>query len=158
MASVIENILDNLVTTMASITTGGGYNYTVGLADRYNIGVLVPEQIPDHQFPAVFVVETESNPGGFDSRGQSGPQTLRRTLLADLVAWNKTPRDTLSPDLQKLTEDMTKVVMVDRTRGGYAEMTEIGKTTWGFGTPEIDPFNRVTMQVVMDYRHAKGSA
>jgi hypothetical protein len=158
--SKVESVLDDLVTTLQGITQADGYWNTVGLVDRAVDEADVPEQIPADKFPACYVVERRSAPGGEVSRGMSGPATLRRTLYAAVVGWCRKEigaDERQSTALQKLTADITKILMLDRERGGHARMTEIGEVRWEYGLA-ADPFHRVVVELIMDYSHSKGGA
>ena len=145
--STRKRIIDNIVSTIAAQTTGGGYNFSVGQCLR---GHKHFNAVPEDLFPAVYV------PGADENRKNSAQRTFTSDLLASVVGYVKTADASntaaLEQDLDNLIEDITKALMVDVTRGGYAVTTEIGEINTDKGA--FTPYASVEMIVRVEYRAA----
>lgn len=142
-----KRILDNIVSTVAAITTGGGYNYSVGECQR---GFKHFNAVPEDKFPAGYVA------GADEKRRNSAQRTFTSEMEASLVLYVKgtDAGDTaaLEQALDNLIEDVTKALMVDVTRGGYAVTTEIGDIDTDKGA--FTPYASAEMVVRCEYRAA----
>lgn len=146
-ASLRESIMDNIVTTIAAITTAGGYNFSVG---ECILGLKTITDSPGDIMPNVYVA------GADEERKNTAQRTYRSDLLVTLVGYVKladnADKPTLERMISRLIADITKALMVDVTRGGYAITTEINAidTDKGF----YAPFGAVEISVRVDYQAA----
>lgn len=119
--STRKRIVDNVVSTLAGITAGGGYNYTVGEAKR---GIKHFSKVPADKFPAFYV------PGADEKRRNVTNTQFRSDIFVSVLGYvkvaNAADKEALEQAVDNLIEDATKALMTDITRGGYAVTTEIG--------------------------------
>ncbi len=147
MASMRESIMDNMVTTLAAITTAGGYNFNVG---ECLLGLKSVTDQPADIAPNIYIA------GADEKRKNVAQRTYRSDLLVSVIGYVKltdnADKPTLERLLSRLIADITKALMVDVTRGGYAVTTEIGDidTDKGF----FAPFAAVELTVRVDYTAA----
>ncbi len=150
MASKRELILDNIVTALAAISTGSGYNFTIGEAA---LGLKHFAAVPEDKFPAAYVA------GADEDRGNSAQAQFKSLVQVSIIAYVRTANadDTaqLERDLSKFIEDVTKALYVDITRGGIATFTEVrgiktDKGSWS-------PFAGCEIIVACDYRSANST-
>jgi len=115
-----KKILDDLVTTLGTIATGSGYNFTIGQAAR---GHRHFNSLAQDIYTAAFVA------GADETRRNSAQREFTSDIRASIVAWvrhtDSHDKAGLEQALDNLIEDITKAVMVDVTRGGNAITTEI---------------------------------
>lgn len=147
-----KRIVDNVISTLAAINgAGGGYNLTVGEAKRgfkhYNA---VPEDLLASGKFCVY------GAGADEERKNHTQREFRSTISISLVAYvmvaNAADTEALEQALDNLLEDITKALMVDVTRGGYAVTTEIGEIDADKGA--FAPFAAVEIVVKCEYRAA----
>lgn len=142
-----KKILDNIVATLAAMTTAGGYNFTIGEAKR---GFKHFSKVPEDKFPACYV------PGADEKRRNVTNMEFRSDLIASVVGYvHVTDADDttlLEQYMDDLIEDLTKALMKDITRGGLAITTEIGDADTDKGA--FAPYAAVEMTVRCEYRAA----
>lgn len=147
MASLRESIMDNFVTTIAAISTGGGYNFTVG---ECQLGLKSPTDAPGDLMPCVYVA------GADEDRRNAAQRTYHSDLLVEIVGYvtlaDTSDKPQLERNLSKLIADLTKALMVDVTRGGYGVTTEITEIRTDKGI--LTPFAAVSITVRVEYRAA----
>ncbi len=145
MASKREQLLDNLVTALAAMTTGGGYNFTVGEA---KLGLKHFEQTPPDLFPAAYVA------GADEDRENSTNRGFKSDLRVSIVGYVRVPdaadTEQLERDVSKFLEDVTKAVLADPTRGGTSTFTEVVQIKADKGA--WVPYAGFEMTVRCDYR------
>ena len=121
MASFRQEILDNIVTTLGAITTGGGYNFSVG---ECMLGLKGLNDSPADIMPNIYIA------GADEKRRNLAQRTYHSDIFVAVIGYVKqtdtADKPKLERDLSKLIADITKALMVDVTRGGYAVTTEIG--------------------------------
>ena len=139
-------ILDNLVAAFAAMTTGGGYNFTIGEArrGRRDIG-----EVPSSSFPAVYVI------GADEERENSTNSGYKSTMTISIIGYVKHTDAQDTPEIErqvsKLVQDMYKAANVDPTRGGYAVYTNAGiKVETDHGI--YAPMGVVLMTITVEYR------
>ncbi|HYF53117.1 MAG TPA: hypothetical protein VEA41_02535 [Salinarimonas sp.] len=140
-----KRILDNIASTLAAVTTGGGYNFTIGEAKR---GLKAFDSVPADKFPVCYVAgadEVRTNVTNTQFRSD-----LRVSVVGYVKAANAADDEALEQRLDNLIEDITKALMVDITRGGYATLTEIVEVDTDKGAWQ--PFAGVEMVVRCQYR------
>lgn len=140
-----KRILDNIVSTVAAITTGGGYNSSVGECKR---GFKHFNAVPEDKFPAAYLA------GADEKRVNSAQRTFTSDIEASLVLYVKGADagdpEALEQALDNFIEDVTKALMVDVTRGGYAVTTELGDIDTDKGA--FIPYASAEMIVRCQYR------
>lgn len=146
--STRKRILDDIKTTLAAITTGGGYNFTVGGAQR---GYRHFNSVPEDAFPYACIA------GADEKRRNVTNRELRSDVLASIVGWVKITGDAndtaaVEQAIDNLIEDFTKALYVDITRGGIATLTEIGDIETDKGA--FAPYGMFEMIVRCEYRAA----
>ncbi len=143
MASKRQTILDYLVTTLLpGITTGAGYNFTVGLVQR---GQRDPEDITDDQYPCLFIGATD------ESRENITVNQFTAELEVTLIGGVKSP-DGVSgaqENLDKFIADVTKAVMTDHKQGGLVYSTNVKRIRTDHG--DLDLRALFVMQIVFKY-------
>lgn len=147
MASMRESIMDNIVTTLAAITTGGGYNFSVG---ECLLGLKSITDSPGDIMPNIYIA------GADEERKNIAQRTYGSDLLVPVIGYVKlidnADKPTLERMVSRLIADITKALMVDITRGGYAVTTEI--TTIDTDKGFYAPFAAVEMTVKVSYKAA----
>lgn len=142
-----KRIIDNVVSTIAAITTGGGYNFSIGQCQR---GFKHYNAVPEDLFPSVYAA------GADEDRKNSAQRTFTSSLMISVVGYVKTTdaanTAALEQDIDNLIEDITKALMVDVTRGGYAVTTELGEINTDKGA--FTPYASVEIIVHCEYRAA----
>ena len=140
-----RRILDDIATTVAAITTGGGYNFSVGECKR---GFKHFNNVPEDKFPACYVA------GADEKSRNSAQRTFTSDVAASIVGYvkqaNAADEEALERDLDNLAQDLRKALMVDVTRGGYAVTTEIVEVLTDKGA--FAPYAGLEMIVNCEYR------
>lgn len=113
--AVREAILDNVVTTLKTITLTNDYNNNVGLVtrERFNWNDLKPKD-----FPAALVTWTGDEK---EEIGISGQNTLSR--LALVIRGVVYAQKNLENEINQFLDDIEVSLCVDQYRGTYAEYT-----------------------------------
>ncbi len=118
---IIEYLRD---TTLAAITTAGGYNNDIATIER---GLRNIQRMADEEFPAIFI------PGASEQREDETKVHFTSNMSVFLAAWVKDVVGSYGGVqllLDNIIEDITKAVYVDETLGGNAINTTIS---------EVDP-------------------
>jgi hypothetical protein len=111
-----ENILNNVVMTLKTITVANGYENDIGLVSR---DVFNWTKVQPKDFPAVFVGWT---PEDKDATGLQGQHILADlTVTISGVVWAENDLET---KLNTFISDVEKAMCADTDRGDYAEYTE----------------------------------
>lgn len=140
MTSKKESILANLKTTCEGITIAAGYNLTVAHVER---DLKHFEELPESQFPALFVVDSDEVINGEIGHYQ------RNDFTPSIVGYIRKTTE-VSTELNKLEEDVKKALMVDITRGGYAVRTIITNVFKAKGF--LAPYAAFEIALKVDYR------
>lgn len=113
-------------TVLALITTGNGYNFTVGSIRR---GVYEIESVPLSALPAVCIARTAE-----DRTNLTQNQFLGR-LEVVLLGYVKSATGTTGTmdEIEKLVQDITKALEQDRLQGGNAKWTEVKRVVTSDG-------------------------
>jgi hypothetical protein len=112
-----ESILENIKTTLETITVANKYNNTIASVQRWN------KKGNDIRLVPTIVI----NAGPESKEPGPDPQTTCK-LSVNLDVWTRQDDDaTENSDtvLNSLDLDIEKALMADYTRGGYAEETSI---------------------------------
>lgn len=142
--TVRESILENLKTTLETISTANGYHNDIASVQRWrqsgnsllNVPCIVINAGPE---------EKEPNPNPFT--------TCRFTVYLDV--WMRQDAGDLEPTdalLNSLLGDIEKALMVDYTRGGFAKDTNI-KSNVLFETLEGQPQAGIIIELEIIYQH-----
>jgi len=146
--AIRESILNNIVTTLKTISVVNGYNNDVGLVTResFNWNNLLPKD-----FPAALVVWKRETK---DATGMQGQH-----ILADMVVVIRgvvnAPKYELETALNKFLNDIETAICVDTTRGGLCEYTDPLAITV-FQTELID-FALFDFEFTVEYQYLYGS-
>lgn len=144
MASKRGDILDNIATTIAAITTAGLYNFNVGECTR---GLKFPNEVPEDLFPAAYVC------GADEESHNDANNKFRSDMTASVVGYLKVTdsadRVQLEKDKDKLIQDFRKALLVDPTRGGNAIFTDIVGVNDDKGS--LVPYAMVEVRVLCQY-------
>jgi len=144
-----KTILDYLRdTTLAAITTAGGYNFDVGNVSR---GIEPVDALPDSSFPALYIT------GNRAVRNNISRLTVKSLLQVVIECYVKRSGDTngLQSDLDNLIEDVSEALEQDRTLGGNCDHLEIQEVVADDG--DLAPHAVAAIAVEIQY-HAEGTA
>lgn len=138
-----RRILDYLRdTTLAAITTGNGYNYTLGTIER---GLKEMDGQADSKFPAVYIGHADE-----ERQNITGNQfqSRMRTLIIGHVK-NSSGTSGLQGNIDDLIEDLSKALEQDRKLGGLAKWIEVKSVVGPDG--DVDAFGTVGIIVEIVY-------
>jgi len=142
--SIRENILAELKTTLELITAAHGYANTIASVQRWNQRGNSLALVP------CIVI----NSGQEVKKPEPNPQaTCRFTIYLDV--WYRQDDDETRPSdqiISSLLADVEKAIMVDPTRGGNAEDTNILNNVT-FETVEGQPSFGVIVELEIAYKH-----
>lgn len=116
--TIVEQAIQNLVTTLQGITTGNGYNRTVRYVARCEDTATV------EMYPAIIVTEI-----GTDNDIRTLPYVFASVNLALSVYDQGGPGDSWTTQTKLLLSDIEHAIRTTWNRGGFAEMTEVTRTT-----------------------------
>jgi len=143
--SIRERILENLKTTFQGITVLNGYNLDVGFVSR---DLIHPNQLTDSQIPAIFITATRAVPAHMSYT------KLRTVLMPTITCYvSAASNATAATTLEKLFQDIRKVIYVDIRRAGLAESTLAGETRVDKGT--LPPMAGGEIDLEISYRHPR---
>lgn len=113
--SIREYVQVNVESAIAGVTTANGYTNTVRHHERARVAPY------DGPFPAVFIYD------GGDTLQEEQSWCLAWIMTQELHCWLKsaTAAANLAGEVNAFLADITKAVMADRTRGGYAIETKV---------------------------------
>ena len=140
---VKELILDNLESTLSSITAGVDYYHTVAMVSRINT---VPIEIRD--YPAVVMTPLGTDydqPGSTTTLALHGDYRIRMTLVVRT-------RTEASQSLEEFIRDVHKSLLVDITRGGVAINTRMMSDEVYYPTQIDEPVAVADCVVLVSYR------
>lgn len=141
MADTIrEKILDNLQTTLQAITVAGGYVNTIASVQKWAQSGNALAALPTIIINAG-PEDRENRPGFITS--------CKLSVILDVYTVAATDTDAA---LNSLLGDITKALMADYTRGGYAVNTTI-KSVIPFEAIEGQPYAGLIITVEIEYRH-----
>lgn len=142
--SLREYILENLKTTLEGITVVGGYSNTILSVQRWN-----QKGNPLQAVPCIVI-----NSGLEEKKPEPNPQaTCKFSVYLDV--WMRQDDDATDPSDKisaSLLADVEKALMVDPTRGGYAEDTNIINNT-PFETVDGQPSFGIIVELEIIYKH-----
>ncbi len=142
--SIRESILENIKTTLQEITIANGYNNTLVSVERWkqrgnNIRLV----------PCVVV-----NAGPEEKQPRPNPQVTSKLSVFLDVYMRQDDTDTTNSDtvINSLALDIEKALMIDYTRGGYAEETNIINIV-PFESLEGQPIFGIIFELEIIYKH-----
>lgn len=145
MSMVRENILENIKTTLETISIANGYANNIASVQRWKQGGNSKRQIP------TLII----NAGPEDKEQEPNPLVTCR-FLVNIDIWTRhdeaTQPGSTDTYLNSLLGDIEKALMVDHTRGGNAQDTNISGNV-PFETVEGQPFAGIIINVEILYRH-----
>lgn len=119
MASKRSVLLEYLEQTLfPQITTGNGFNLTLGLIDR---GLRYVDQLTDDKFPALFIADTAENRSNISHKDYKAEMEV--LLIGGVKSPDGVGGNQVALDL--LIEDITKALETDRLQGNRVNQTEI---------------------------------
>lgn len=142
--SIRESILENIKTTLQGVTAANGYDNTLVNVQRWKQRGNDTRQVP-------FVV---INAGPEEKQPRPNPQvTCKFSVFLDVYT-RQADGDAVNSDtlLNSLALDVEKALMVDHTRGGYAEMTNIISIV-PFESVEGQPIFGIIFELEIIYQH-----
>lgn len=110
-ASRREQILANVATTLAGITTAGGYSVNIGIVSRGHMSTL-----ETFGLPTASILPVSDQP-------DYGAGVLRRVLTVIIRLWVDVAGGTVATYLEGVIADVQRIMQVDSRRGGLAETT-----------------------------------
>lgn len=142
MATIRDQILDNIVTTLKGITVAQGYQSDMGHVHRE------VEIVSDvKRFPACFPIASDETPQQSDTDA-----LMNAEWQIGLLLYVK-ERTNLSKECEKVVGDVRKAILTDETRGGLAIWTTIDKirniSTW------LKPIGIYEFDMTIQYRYNK---
>lgn len=143
--TIRENILANISTVLNTISIANGYANNIASVQRWKQGGNNLRQVP-----CIII-----NAGSEDKEQEPNPLvTCRFSVSIDI--WMRHDEATVpgSTDtiLNSLLGDIEKALMVDHTRGGNAQDTNISGNV-SFETVDSQPYAGITVNVEILYRH-----
>lgn len=145
--SVREKILENLETTLALVKTEEGYNNDISSVQRWKQSGNSIVNVP------CIIIN-----GGSEPRSQHPNPLITCTLKVYLDLWirhDEEAAESTDTYINSLILDIENALMVDYTRGGYAQNIEIVNLD-PFRGVEGNPHAGVTIEVDIKYRHEQG--
>ncbi len=144
MSTIREHILENIKTTLETVQTANGYANDIASVQRW-----LQKGNSLRLIPCVII-----NAGPEEKDPTPNPlMTCRLSVYLDIFIRQDeadlTPTDTL---LNSILGDIEKALMVDYTRGGYAENTVIKGNT-AFEAVEGQPNAGIIIELEIVYEH-----
>ena len=146
--SVRDDIINNIKTTLQTITIANGYNQDVALVSTENF--MLPEQLTVEEVPALYIIDDDEDKSAADGDVDSLWCTLNITIEGILKKINDA--DPVQERRRKLQSDVEKALMVDETRGQYAEFTKVKRITTDKALLEPD-FTMFNLEFSVEYFH-----
>lgn len=142
-----EQILDEIITTLESITTANGYAQTIHEVSRIRAAALVEFT----NWPSIGVMLIVENKDENETVGFSDCH-----MSINLTAYTN---DKTNPAqaLLILAGDIQKALMIDHTRSALAIDTEVQVLEKGFNDPARSPSGWIQIDVEVYYRHDRSN-
>ena len=142
--TIRENILENIKSTLETIRVANGYANDIASAQRW-----LQKGNTFRLIPCIII-----NAGPEEIEQTPNPLvTCKLTIYLDVFI-RQEETDTISTDalLNSLLGDIEKALMVDYTRGGFAENTNI-KSNMTFEAVEGQPNAGIVVELEIIYQH-----
>ena len=153
MGSPERTIMNQIKTTLATITTGGGYNYELSGDDQVQIGgKFLPDRIPAAY---IFAGETSSALNA----GRTALNSYSRTQPVTIEMWiGSNSTDPAEQHLAPLDaqNDVMKILESDRTLNGNVDDLIINANR-ADEVPELPGVALVVFTVTLTYREVAGA-
>lgn len=145
MSTIRENILNNVLTTLQGVTTGNGFNNTLGRVERWNMHA----NALAGGLPAVFIsVGSETK--------QPEPNPLMSceldVVLYLFIVQAEGDSDPTDQVVNSLFGDIEKALAADFSRGGYA-IDSLVTSADPFEGVEGQPFAGLIIHLMVRYQH-----
>lgn len=129
-------------TTLAAITTGNGYNFTVGNIAR---GIQAMDVLAVSKFPCLWIVKAD------EDRENITINQIRSNMTVVIVGYvrNSSGTNGLQEDLDKLIQDTSRALEQDRLLNGSSYRLRIRSIHTDEG--DIDPIAAFAMEVDISY-------
>lgn len=138
--SARQTILDYISSTLfPSITTGGGYNFTVATSLR---GLQSYENQPDTFFPALFVASAD------EEREYITNRDFKSKMTVHIYGGVKALSGHVQVELDKLIEDVQKAFSNDLSMGSRAAHAIVKTITTDDGDQEPFAFFRMDVDIL----------
>jgi len=148
MATVTENILDNVEATLKGMTVAGGYNQPIYQVSRYT----TPSQIKFSKYPAADIVIDRIDKSDEEDHGW---QVCDMMIIIGAYVNHRTGRD-CAHAITTLAEDIEKLLAQDVTRGGYALDSAVVAIDFDFIDPDVSEWTGVaTIDYEIKYEHRR---
>lgn len=139
MSSKRGLLLDYLYTTLfPGITQAAGYNFDIATCER---GLRSYDVMSDDMFPALFVASADET-----RENVSSVTTFRSKMDVHIYGAVKSSSGHLQAELDKLIEDVTKILYADPLQGGRTIYTDIVTIQTDEGDLDPHAFFRLTAQ------------
>lgn len=144
--SVREQIIANIATALAAVTTGNGYENTLASVQRFMQSGLTVAQVPT----AIVNFDEERK-----SQGPTDRADCQLSISIDIWAVHSEAvvSGSTATLVDSLAGDIEKAVMVDPTRGGLARTCEVD-SIHPFRLAEGQPYVGATVTVRITYTHS----
>jgi len=142
--SIREQIVQNIVTTLGGITTGGGYANTVASVTRPNPGL-------GKEFSDLTLVVHQGDPDPQPGNIQLGREWVLPVQIICPVEESTTSSTPIDARLNSIAADVEKILMVDTHRSSLAIRTEIGPQDYAPIEPDAH-IGAVTININIHYR------
>lgn len=145
--SLRDDLVNEIKSTLETITTGNGYNLTVNLVTE-DLKDLYEEN--EDNFPVLYVTD------GLEDSEDKDVDAIQNDLNILIIGYVKEPVNDVStaPLLRKLMADVEKCLCADRGRNGIAFQTLITAKSTDEGT--LMPFGVMNMNFIIKYNQAYG--
>lgn len=158
MASLLDTISENLVTTIETITVANGYANNIGTAAGGGGAQRFRQSGQTFTIlPTVMIAEAgETKERGADGHG-GGSYTCNASYELDVVSTTPSGASSSAAHVLSLVADMEKALRVDRHRGLGAAVVETrlqGSDPWFEVGENGIPYVGATVRITVIYRHS----
>tara|TARA_R110000824_G_C15230416_1_gene678495 strand:+ start:1178 stop:1633 length:456 start_codon:yes stop_codon:yes gene_type:complete len=144
------SILSNVATTLATITTGNGYNTTVETVENE---AKTWADVPDSQKPWVGYVPTSETLEYLP--GNQIRVVLPIDIICHVVGQTASSRSTL---LNNLLDDVIAALSVDTTRASYAISTTVANVDTDEGAPGATGQGSMVLNIEVAFMRTSGQS
>lgn len=145
--SVRERILQNVKTTLESVTTANGYDHTISRVERVDF-----TDWTSGPFPMALIHEPDDSYEVEKNRGASS--VLYVSMALDLLVMIRKPSADKATPMNALIADVMTAMLEDHTRGGYAIWTEPARVSVSV-MDEAQALSAARLSWVIYYRHRR---
>lgn len=139
---IVEFIAANIKTTIEGVTTTAGYNQT--------LTAIRPKRIDYKELPADLTVVIRQMSQEKPAQAVQTAEWFQRFALMAVVIDSDTATTSIDTRLNQVSADIQKALLVDASRGGYAQDTMINSIqTWYDQTGKT---TGVAVEITVHYR------